>query len=244
MEHGSPKISNTLQDQNVMLAKKLKQTEGYYKRMVDQRDTATHKLNIVENRNKELRFKFVAENKKVRRLDEKIFELKMKNADMVLALNKAEKKNKALTTKGKTLTTLKMKNADLLVALNEAEKKNKHLAAQITDLFDTGEESLDIPTDSHPADISMSSESQTDSESHPVSPPSSPIPKPTGQLIKKENGTPEKPRKPKRADEKPRKRTLADTQTSSHRRRSSRSSQRLKIQQKWTHFYPDLCRCC
>ena len=249
MEHRSPKISKELQDENVMLAKQLKQTEQYYKRMLEQRDNAIHKLDNEQNRSKELRFKFVAQIKKARRLDELIFELKMKNADMVLALNKAE-------------------------------KKNKNLTAQIADLFNAGEEAFDVPSVSQPTDASVSSDSKTDTvSSHPISPPSSPIAKRTGQVIKDENGTPQKPRnrlvsppsspiakhtgqvikdkngtpqKPRKrlvsppsssiakrtgqavikqengAPEKPRKRRLRGTQTSTRR-----SSQRLKIKQKW-----------
>ena len=249
MEHRSPKISKELQDENVMLAKQLKQTEQYYKRMLEQRDNAIHKLDNEQNRSKELRFKFVAQIKKARRLDELIFELKMKNADMVLALNKAE-------------------------------KKNKNLTAQIADLFNAGEEAFDVPSVSQPTDASVSSDSKTDTvSSHPISPPSSPIAKRTGQVIKDENGTPQKPRKrlvsppsspiakhtgqvikdkngtpqkPRKrlvsppsssiakrtgqavikqengAPEKPRKRRLRDTQTSTRR-----FSQRLKIKQKW-----------
>ena len=219
MEHRSPKISKELQDENVMLAKQLKQTEQYYKRMLEQRDNAIHKLDNEQNRSKELRFKFVAQIKKARRLDELIFELKMKNADMVLALNKAE-------------------------------KKNKNLTAQIADLFNAGEEAFDVPSVSQPTDASVSSDSKTDTvSSHPISPPSSPIAKRTGQVIKDKNGTPQKPRKrlvsppsssiAKRtgqavikqengAPEKPRKRRLRGTQTSTRR-----SSQRLKIKQKW-----------
>ena len=237
-----------LQDENVMLAKQLKQTEQYYKRMLEQRDNAIHKLDNEQNRSKELRFKFVAQIKKARRLDELIFELKMKNADMVLALNKAE-------------------------------KKNKNLTAQIADLFNAGEEAFDVPSVSQPTDASVSSDSKTDTvSSHPISPPSSPIAKRTGQVIKDENGTPQKPRKrlvsppsspiakhtgqvikdkngtpqkPRKrldsppsssiakrtgqavikqengAPEKPRKRRLRGTQTSTRR-----SSQRLKIKQK------------
>ena len=248
MEHRSPKISKELQDENVMLAKQLKQTEQYYKRMLEQRDNAIHKLDNEQNRSKELRFKFVAQIKKARRLDELIFELKMKNADMVLALNKAE-------------------------------KKNKNLTAQIADLFNAGEEAFDVPSVSQPTDASVSSDSKTDTvSSHPISPPSSPIAKRTGQVIKDENGTPQKPRnrlvsppsspiakhtgqvikdkngtpqKPRKrlvsppsssiakrtgqavikqengAPEKPRKRRLRDTQTSTRR-----FSQRLKIKQK------------
>ena len=224
-----------------MLAKQLKQTEQYYKRMLEQRDNAIHKLDNEQNKSKELRFKFVAQIKKARRLDELIFELKMKNADMVLALNKAE-------------------------------KENKNLTAQIADLFNAGEEAFDVPTVSQPTDASVSSDSKTDTVSHPVSPPSSPIAKRTGQVIKDENGTPQKPRNKrlvsppsspiaKRSDgtpqkprkhlvsspsssiakrtgqevitqesgtpQKPRKRRLGDTQTSTRR-----SSQRLKIKQK------------
>ena len=97
MDHGSPKSMTTLLDEQVMLEKELKQTKNYYKRMVKQRDAAIHKLNIEENKNRQLRFKFVAQDKKVKQLDDKIFELKMKNADLVLALNKAQEKHKNLT---------------------------------------------------------------------------------------------------------------------------------------------------
>ena len=98
MEHdGPPKTIDTLQDENVTLAKELRQTEIYYKRMVAQRDTAIHKWNKEKNTNANLRFKFVATHKKAKRLEEQNFELKMKNADLVLALNKATEKNKTLT---------------------------------------------------------------------------------------------------------------------------------------------------
>ena len=98
MEHdGPPKTIETLQETNVILAKQLRQTEIYYKRMVAQRDTAIHKLNDEENTNTGLRKKFVAAHKRAERFKEVNFELRMKNADLVLALNKAEEKNKTLT---------------------------------------------------------------------------------------------------------------------------------------------------
>ena len=170
MEHdGPPKTIETLQDENVTLAKELRQTEIYYKRMVAQRDTAIHKLNIEENTNTNLRFKFVATHKKAERLKEENFELKMKNADLVLALNKATEKNKTLTAQ----------IADLFSAGEET------LA---------GEKTLAISPPSSP--IPNSVEKRSKKEGNAVSPPSSPIPNSVEKRSKKEgNGTPEKPDK-------------------------------------------------